>query len=263
MFNTQAPASTRLGQELNYETAVEEAQSFYTEHERLREDFEERYGGKENPEIYWGYETRKTELEQTRTKLEQMLGYMNTHYSDMTVEPLFTLSGPVEDPEPYQQQVSAMMSAMEDYIESTNGLPDPTELSDTARATSEAVDHASQTKIWTQGEDVDNIGIESVDDLDTQKLMQFSSQELLQNHFEKHREEFGAISVEEYIKRANALAREVESDDVVLLLRSDGSVSKYRFSTNEFVVTNSDGTLRTYFKPEPGKEYWQRELDRN
>ena len=126
--NPYAPALTRFDRGMSYERAVEEAKSLYAEYEQLREAFEERYGGKENPEIYWGYETRKAELEQTRTQLVQMLGYMNAHYSEMTAEPLFTLSGPVEDPEPYQQQVSAMMSEMEDYIEASNGLPDPAEL---------------------------------------------------------------------------------------------------------------------------------------
>ena len=47
------------------------------------------------------------------------------------------------------------------------------------------------------------------------------------------------------------------------LKRSDESISKYRFSTNDFVVINADGTIRTFFKPVDKEAYWQYELDRN
>ena len=53
---------------------------------------------------------------------------MRRHYREMDVEPLFQISGTAGDLTPYQQQVSAMMSEMEDYIEASNGLPDPTAL---------------------------------------------------------------------------------------------------------------------------------------
>ena len=51
--------------------------------------------------------------------------------------------------------------------------------------------------------------------------------------------------------------------DVAAPVRSDGSILKYRFSTNEFVVVNKDGTVKTYFLPENGKEYWNEEIRRN
>lgn len=92
---------------------------------------------------------------------------------------------------------------------------------------------------------------------------EFASLETLQEHCQKHSAEFGGISESEYVQKANALANELESDDVASLKRSDGSTSKYRFSTNEFVVINEDGTLRTYFKPVKGAEYWKDEIERN
>ena len=91
----------------------------------------------------------------------------------------------------------------------------------------------------------------------------FSSDALLKSHYEKHLHEFENISVDEYLKMANALAEKSLSDDVVQLVRSDGSVSKYCFSTNEFLVINEDGTIRTYFKPVDKEKYWQDEIDRN
>lgn len=91
----------------------------------------------------------------------------------------------------------------------------------------------------------------------------FPSEELLTGHHKKHMKQFGEISVEEYLDLANALADSPLSDDVVQLVRSDGSISKYCFSTNEFVVVDPDGTIKTFFKPEKGRRYWQDELDRN
>ena len=91
----------------------------------------------------------------------------------------------------------------------------------------------------------------------------FTSEEVLKKHFEKHVVEFGNITVEEYLKFENALSDTPISDDVVQLVRSDGSVSKYCFSTNEFVVTTKDGNIRTCFKPKDKEAYWNEEIERN
>ena len=91
----------------------------------------------------------------------------------------------------------------------------------------------------------------------------FVSDTLLQSHYEKHIKEFDGISVQEYLKRANILADAPLSDDVVQLTRSDGSTSKYCYSTNEFVVVTAEGDIRTYFKPENKGAYWDEEIERN
>ena len=92
---------------------------------------------------------------------------------------------------------------------------------------------------------------------------QFQSQELFTKHFEKHQAEYGTISTQEYLRQATLLADAELSDDVVQLIRSDNSIAKYRFSTNDFLVLNEDGTIRTFFKPKSREAYWQNELDRN
>ena len=65
------------------------------------------------------------------------------------------------------------------------------------------------------------------------------------------------------MEKANALVDASLSEDVVQLIRSDGSVSKYCYSTNEFVVVTADGNIRTYFKPETKGAYWDEEIERN
>lgn len=92
---------------------------------------------------------------------------------------------------------------------------------------------------------------------------QFQSEELLQTHFAKHQAEYGTISIPEYLRQASELAEAEVSENVVQLKRSDNSISKYRFSTNDFVFINADGTIRTFFKPVDKEAYWKYELDRN
>lgn len=91
----------------------------------------------------------------------------------------------------------------------------------------------------------------------------FGDSKKLNTHYAKHKDKFGDISVEEYLDMANQLFRATVSEDVEEIIRSDGSVSRYRFSTNEFLVVTKDGAIRTYFKPDTGEEYWRYEHERN
>ena len=118
------------------------------------------------------------------------------------------------------------------------------------------------TKQWTTASKRDKIETRKTVGL-PETTRQFQSEELLQSHFAKHQAEYGTISIPEYLRQASELADAAESEDVAMLRRSDDSVSKYRFSTNDFVVVNADGTIRTFFKPVDKEAYWQYELDRN
>lgn len=91
----------------------------------------------------------------------------------------------------------------------------------------------------------------------------FESPELITKHYEKHREEFGDITEAEYLQKANQLYAEALSDDIEQFTRSDGSIAKYKFSTNEFLVITKEGNIRTYFKPVDGADYWRYEHERN
>lgn len=91
----------------------------------------------------------------------------------------------------------------------------------------------------------------------------FASDESLNAHVKKHLGEYGDISVDEYVSNARALLQSSPSDDIMELRRSDGSVSKYRISTNDFVVSDNKWNIRTAFKPKDGIDYWRDELERN
>ena len=91
----------------------------------------------------------------------------------------------------------------------------------------------------------------------------FKTAKALESHAKKHLHEYGDITVDDYVKQAQELLMSAPSDDIMVLNRSDGSVSKYRISTNDFVVSDESWNIRSAFKPKKGFDYWREELERN
>lgn len=86
---------------------------------------------------------------------------------------------------------------------------------------------------------------------------EFRKDEYLMEHFEKHGHEFGYTTAEEYLEGAN---RVIASEDVLHKIEAeDGDDVYYLEATNEFVVVSTDGYIRTYFKPNDGIEYFNRQ----
>lgn len=88
----------------------------------------------------------------------------------------------------------------------------------------------------------------------------FRYENYLEEHFEKHKEDTGCESIEEYLERANVVIshpdslvgeEKAEGDD------EGGDTVYYLEETNEIVFLSSDGYIRTYFKPARGKEYFE------
>lgn len=92
----------------------------------------------------------------------------------------------------------------------------------------------------------------------------FRSRARLNEHFEKHGGEFGNISVDEYLQRAQALrdARAGEGGDILEIIRDDGVVSRFDRKTGAFLAFDRDGTIRTFFKPNDGERYFRRQSRR-
>ncbi len=87
--------------------------------------------------------------------------------------------------------------------------------------------------------------------------LKFRNKKLLNEHYQKHGIDMGFASAEEYEKAA---AR-VPFDPNVLhkIEADDGDDVYYIESTNEFVVVSKDGYLRTYFNPDRGIDYFNRQ----
>lgn len=91
----------------------------------------------------------------------------------------------------------------------------------------------------------------------------FRNQERLQEHFEKHGREFGASSAEQYDRMARALRDAPISPDILEATRkSDGVISRFDRTTGAFIAFETNGTIRTFFKPNDGERYFRRQLTR-
>lgn len=87
--------------------------------------------------------------------------------------------------------------------------------------------------------------------------LHFRNAKLLEQHYRKHGIDMGFTSAEEYEKAAAAV---VNAPDVLHKTEAeDGDDVYYIERTNEFVVVSTDGYLRTYFNPDRGKDYFDRQ----
>ncbi len=92
---------------------------------------------------------------------------------------------------------------------------------------------------------------------DSSLAYEFRNDGLLESHYEKHGIEMGFDSPEEYAAAANKV---IQNKNVLHKIEAeDGDDVYYLEETNEFVVVSTDGYIRTYFYPNDGIEYFNRQ----
>lgn len=82
----------------------------------------------------------------------------------------------------------------------------------------------------------------------------------LEEHFAKHGAEMGIATKEDYLARAQALVRGGAGIDT--LKQRDGDTCFFKESTGEFAVLSDKNLLRTYFRPNDGRKYFERQRDK-
>lgn len=85
----------------------------------------------------------------------------------------------------------------------------------------------------------------------------FRNDELLTQHYEKHGIELGFNSKEEYEKAASDIAN--NKDALHKKEKEDNDDIYYLEATNDFVVVSYDGYIRTYFRPDSGIKYYNKQ----
>ena len=85
----------------------------------------------------------------------------------------------------------------------------------------------------------------------------FRNENLLNSHYEKHGKDMGFSSAKEYEKAAAAVV--ANSSALHKKEAEDGDDVYYIESTNEFVIVSTDGYIRTYFNPDTGIAYYNRQ----
>lgn len=87
----------------------------------------------------------------------------------------------------------------------------------------------------------------------------FRTQELFRDHYAKHGREFGNIPADEYLRQAQSLRDAPLSATVLEIRRQDGVISRFDKATGSFIAFNADGTIRTFFRPVDGENYFRRQ----
>lgn len=89
----------------------------------------------------------------------------------------------------------------------------------------------------------------------------FRSRAQLDEHYAKHGSEFGHISEQEYLRLAQELRDAPASPGGPILeaRRRDGEFSRFDRRHGYFGAYNPDGTIRTFFIPNDGERYFQRQ----
>ncbi|MDH6365272.1 pyocin large subunit-like protein [Enterococcus sp. PF1-24] len=99
----------------------------------------------------------------------------------------------------------------------------------------------------------------TTNNLQQEIVYQFYNDDKLAQHFAKHKDEFTEISTEEeYLQMANQLLLS-QDDEILTKPQDDGDTVYFDQRTNEFAVLSDDGVIRTYFIPEGGINYFNRQ----
>lgn len=89
------------------------------------------------------------------------------------------------------------------------------------------------------------------------KGVSFRNSNLLNQHYQKHGVKMGFSSAAEYEAAARSVVE--NSNSLHKIEAEDGDDVYYLESTNEFVIVSTDGYIRTYFKPDTGIDYFNRQ----
>ena len=124
-----------------------------------------------------------------------------------------------------------------------------------AETTAEVTETSTVTETETTSETTETSTFaESAETEIPAKQYCFRNSELLDEHYKSHGIEMGFASAEEYEKAAAAV---IDAPGVLHKYeKEDNDDVYYLESTNEIVIVSTDGFIRTYFKPDRGKDYF-------
>ena len=128
--------------------------------------------------------------------------------------------------------------------------------SDSSAATPAAT--AAQTETTSAAESEESAPVAD-DSSKEYKQYSFRSKKLFDDHYKKHGSEFGSISQEEYLQLANDL---LNSDSPTVLHKTekeDGDDVYFDTDTGYFLVLSTDGYIRTFFIPDKGIAYYNKQ----
>ena len=90
----------------------------------------------------------------------------------------------------------------------------------------------------------------------------FRSRKQFDEHFAKHGREFGNISQDEYLRLAQALRDAPKGANILEASKPGGIVTRFDRKSGAFGAYNADRTIRTFFIPNDGERYFNRQAKR-
>jgi len=90
----------------------------------------------------------------------------------------------------------------------------------------------------------------------------FRSRAQLDEHYAKHGAEFGSISKADYLRLAQELRDAHPGGPILEARRPNGEFSRFDRRHGYFGAYNADGTIRTFFIPNNGERYFERQARR-
>ena len=90
----------------------------------------------------------------------------------------------------------------------------------------------------------------------------FRSRAQLDEHYAKHGSEFGNINEQDYLRLAQDLRDVPPGGPIIESRRPNGEFSRFDRRHGYFGAYNPDRTIRTFFIPNDGERYFQRQSHR-
>lgn len=90
----------------------------------------------------------------------------------------------------------------------------------------------------------------------------FRTRRQFEEHYAKHGREFGNISAQEYLRRAQALRDAPVGGPILQAVKPNGVITRFDRRGGAFGAYNRDGTIRTFFIPNDGERYFHRQARR-
>jgi pyocin large subunit-like protein len=90
----------------------------------------------------------------------------------------------------------------------------------------------------------------------------FRTKRHLDEHYQKHGAEFGSISKAEYLRLAQELRDARAGGPILEKVQQGGVITRFDKRHGYFGAYDPDGTIRTFFIPNDGERYFERQARR-
>lgn len=184
----------------------------------------------------------------------------------VAIASLLGFGGGADEEQGYSEPTSIVSEEAYDDMEDSESIEEISDvvevLSESKESEEEYVDSEEEESVSEEASYEEPIGEEDISEEPvveevTVAEITFRNEYLLDQHYDKHGIEMGFDSAEEYELAAYRVI--INPNALHKIEAEDGDDVYYVEETNEFVVVSQDGYIRTYFNPNAGIDYYNRQ----